>query len=143
VDTDDDGLSDFQEIHKYLTDPNNPDTDDDGISDGDWQERREYTYWVRSILRFMPPFDEDALNDDFQDANVLEQEDYYIEMEVIHYPFSTAEDSISANPNWQQDYAGMTEYLQPARTPTIPTAKSKNVAGSGIIVIGTETLLYS
>jgi len=116
VDTDGDGLSDYQETHKYLTNPNKADSDDDGVSDGDWDERREYTYSVRSILRFMYPFDEDALNDDFQDAIVLEQEDYYIEMEVIHYPFSTAEESISANPNWRQDYADMNEYLDPGIT---------------------------
>ncbi len=116
VDTDGDGLSDFQEIHKYRTNPTKADTDDDGIPDGDWNERREYTYSVRSILRFMHPFDEDALNDNFQDAMVLAQEDYYVEMEVIHYPFGTAEDSISANPNWQQDYADMTEYLAPGIT---------------------------
>lgn len=34
-DTDGDGLSDFQEIFKYFTDPNNPDSDGDGILDGD------------------------------------------------------------------------------------------------------------
>jgi len=112
VDTDEDGLSDFQEIHKYLTNPTEPDTDNDGINDGDWNERREYAYTVRSIMRFMHPFDDDVLNDNFQDARVLKEEDYYTELEVIHYPFGTAENSISANPDWQQDYAGMTEYLQ-------------------------------
>ncbi len=116
VDTDADGLSDFQEIHKYLTNPNKADSDDDGTPDGDWNERREYAYTVRSILRFMHPFDEDALNDNFQDARILKEEDYYTELEVIHYPFSTAENTISANPNWQQDYAGMTEYLDPGIT---------------------------
>ncbi|UCF44326.1 MAG: hypothetical protein JSV99_05270 [Planctomycetota bacterium] len=64
----------------------------------------------------MYPFDEGALRDDFQDAIVLEQEDYYIEMEVIHYPYGTAEDSISANPNWQEDYTDMNEYLDPGIT---------------------------
>ncbi len=116
VDTDEDGLSDFQEIHKYLTNPTEPDTDNDGINDGDWNERREYAYTVRSIMRFMHPFDDDVLNDNFQDARVLKEEDYYTELEVIHYPFGTAENSISANPDWQQDYAGMTEYLQPGIT---------------------------
>ena len=66
--SDGDGLPDFQEIHKYLTDPTKKDTDGDGIPDGDWNERREYTYSIRSILQFMPPFDSAALNDDFQDA---------------------------------------------------------------------------
>lgn len=35
TDTDGDGLSDYDEINKYGTDPNNPDTDGDGLSDGD------------------------------------------------------------------------------------------------------------
>lgn len=116
VDSDGDGLSDFQEVHKYITDPNNPDTDGDGISDGDWDERREYTYSIRSIIQFMYPFDANALNDNFQDARVLAEIRYYVEMEVIYYPFGTAEDSITANPNWQQDYVGMTEYLAPGIT---------------------------
>lgn len=33
-DTDDDGLSDFDEVRKYKTDPLNPDTDYDGLKDG-------------------------------------------------------------------------------------------------------------
>jgi hypothetical protein len=41
----------------------------------------------------MPPFNKAALNDDFQDAQVLEKRDDYIEMEVIHYPLSTAGES--------------------------------------------------
>ncbi len=116
VDTDGDGLSDFQEIHKYLTDPAKRDTDGDNLPDGDWNERREYSYSVRSILKFMLPFDRAALNDDFQDARVLEERDDYVEMEVIHYPLGTAGKSIIANPNWQKDYAGMTQYLKPGVT---------------------------
>lgn len=38
IDTDGDGLSDFQEIHKYLTDPAKNDTDGDGVPDGDWND---------------------------------------------------------------------------------------------------------
>jgi len=116
IDGDGDGLPGFQEIHKYLTDPAKKDTDSDGLPDGDWNERREYTYSVRTILRFMPPFDKAALNDDFQDARVLDERNDYIELEVIHYPFSTAGKSIDSNPNWQQDYALMTEYLRPGIT---------------------------
>ena len=112
-DSDRDGLSDFQEVHKYLTDANSPDTDADGISDGNWDERREYTYTVRTILQYMPPFDPAVLNDDFQDARVLEKRDDHIEVEVVHYPLGTAADSIVANPNWKTDYADMNEYLKP------------------------------
>ncbi|MHC4206230.1 MAG: hypothetical protein ACYSTT_16385, partial [Planctomycetota bacterium] len=116
VDSDGDGLSDFQEAHKYLTDPTKMDTDGDGVPDGDWNERREYTYSVRSILRFMPPLDKNALNDDYQDARILEETDDYIEVEVIHYPLATSHESIEENPNWQQDYAGMMDYLKPGVT---------------------------
>jgi hypothetical protein len=35
MDSDEDGLSDFEEINIYSTDPNNPDTDGDTYSDGD------------------------------------------------------------------------------------------------------------
>lgn len=34
-DTDGDGLSDYEEVNEYLTDPNNMDTDFDALSDGD------------------------------------------------------------------------------------------------------------
>ena len=39
-DTDNDGLSDYEEEHTYLSNPNNPDTDGDGLNDG-----IEVTYW--------------------------------------------------------------------------------------------------
>ena len=116
VDTDGDGLSDFQELHKYLTNPAKKDTDGDGLPDGDWNERREYTYSVRTILRFMSPFDKAALNDDYQDARILKKTDEYIELEVIHYPLATPHETIEENPNWRRDYAGMTEYLKPGVT---------------------------
>lgn len=35
ADTDNDGLTDYQEVKVYRTDPNNPDTDGDGHADGD------------------------------------------------------------------------------------------------------------
>jgi predicted outer membrane repeat protein len=138
VDTDGDGLSDFQEIHKYLTNPDKADSDDDGTPDGEWDERREYAYTVCSILRFMRPFDEDALNDNFQDARILKEEAYYTELEVIYYPFSTAENTISANADWQQDYAAMTEYLQPGITTNWDIGMKQNLLAElqadGIVV---------
>jgi beta-lactamase regulating signal transducer with metallopeptidase domain/transglutaminase-like putative cysteine protease len=118
-DSDGDGLSDFQEVHKYLTDPTKADSDGDGTPDGDWNERREYTYSVRTVLRYMPPFDEKGLNDDFQDARVLKQTAQYIEVEVIHYPLATSSDSLPENRNWRQDDAGdarLAEYLAPGAT---------------------------
>ncbi len=138
VDTDGDGLSDFQEINKYFTDPAKRDSDGDNIPDGDWNERREYTYSVRTILQFMPPFDEDVLNDDFQDARVLEKRDDYTEIEIIHYPFAGAYESIPENRNWRNDDAGMTEYLKPGATTNWDTEMKKDLLdelkADGIII---------
>jgi hypothetical protein len=116
IDTDGDGLSDYQEMHKYLTDPKTPDTDGDGTPDGDWDERREYTYSIRTVLRYMPSYDEDALNDDYQDARLLKRTESYVELEIVHYPLSTAGQDIGQNPNWLRDYAGMKDYLRPGVT---------------------------
>jgi len=103
-------------MHKYLTDPMKRDSDGDGTPDGDWDERREYAYSIRTVLRYLPPCDEKGLNDDFQDARVLSRSGEYIEVEVIHYPLATAQEAISENRNWRRDYAQMTEYLAPGVT---------------------------
>ncbi len=116
VDSDGDGLSDFQEIHKYHTNPFKKDTDGDGVPDGDWKARREHTYTVRTVMKFMPPFDSSCLNDDFQDARVLEETKDYIKLEVVLYPLCTANQTIEGNPNWQKDYSGMSQYLKPGIT---------------------------
>src|SRR5262249_26489263 len=70
-DSDGDGLSDFHEVHKYRTDPNKKDTAGKGAPDGGWQQRREFTYSVRALVRVLPPYNLKALNDDYQDVRVL------------------------------------------------------------------------
>ena len=70
-DSDGDGLSDYQEVHKYRTDPGRRDTAGKGIPDGDWKQRREFTYSVRAVIRVMPPYNLEALNDDYQDVRVV------------------------------------------------------------------------
>jgi len=40
IDIDEDGLTDYDEINIYRTNPNNPDTDGDGINDGN-----EVKFW--------------------------------------------------------------------------------------------------
>ena len=42
IDSDEDGIVDFDEINRFFTDPNNEDTDDDGINDK--QEIQAYTF---------------------------------------------------------------------------------------------------
>jgi RNA polymerase sigma factor (sigma-70 family) len=112
-DSDGDGLSDFQEVHKYRTYPHKKSTDGSGVSDGDWAKRREHTYSVRAVIRLMPPYSKQALNDDYQDARVLRETKDYVDLEVITYPLNTNAEAIPANANWKKDYAGMKEYLAP------------------------------
>lgn len=116
VDTDGDGLSDFQEIHKYRTDPERKDSAGDGISDGDWKQRREFNYSVRAVIRVMPPYQLKALNDDYQDVRVLAETNQYAELEVVVYPLNTNAEAIEGRANWQSDDADLKEYLAPGVT---------------------------
>src|SRR5262245_3828445 len=115
-DSDGDGLPDFHEVHKYRTDPAKKDTAGKGVPDGDWQQRREFTYSVRALIRVMPPYNLAALNDDYQDVRIRNETKQFVEMEVVVYPFNTNSEAILANPNWKKDYAAMKEYLAPGVT---------------------------
>ena len=115
-DTDRDGLSDFLEIHKYGTNPKQADSDRDGVPDGDWLERREYAYTVRSVVQVMKPVTIEYLNDDFQDARLLHEGDDYVELEVIHYPFSTVNEAIVADEQWRRPSKALKRWLEPGPT---------------------------
>lgn len=115
-DADQDGLSDFQEVHKYFTDPARTDSDADGIHDGDWDERREFAYTVRTIVQVLPPVTDDVLRDDYQDARVLERNPGWVELEVIHYPLNTVADGIAADPRWRETAAAMRRWTDPGPT---------------------------
>jgi len=116
ADTDGDGLSDYQEIHKYQTDPKKLSTADDGIPDGDWQRRREFTYTIRSVVKVMPPVNLECLSDDYQDARVLSRGSNFVELEVIHYPLNSNADAIRSNSDWRRDTQVMKDYLRPGTT---------------------------
>lgn len=89
-DTDADGLTDYEEYCKYRTDPTLADSDGDGISDADWNERREYTYSIRTVIDIKPPWDLEAMNDLFQDAQLIKTEaSNYQRIEVIVYPYAS------------------------------------------------------
>ena len=115
-DRDGDGLSDFQEVHKYLTDPDKADTDGDGIPDGDWRERREHQYTVRTVVQAMRPVTIEYLCDDHQDARVLDETKTYVELEVIHYPFTTVATTIQADKNWRKNTVPHQKWLTPGPT---------------------------
>lgn len=117
-DADRDGLSDFQELHKYFTDPNSADSDGDGIPDGEWDERREYAYTVRALVHVAPPVTPDVLSDDYQDARILERGDGYVELEVVLYPLNTVADALTEDPDWRRTAASeeMSRWVRPGLT---------------------------
>jgi hypothetical protein len=127
TDSERDGLSDFQETHKYFTDPARKSTAGKPTSDGDWDERRQFTYSIRTIVRVMPPYNLDAINDDYQDVRVRKETKEYVELEVISYPLNTNADAITANRTWKKDYAGMKEFLQPGVTTNWDAAMQKDL----------------
>ena len=128
-DRDRDGLSDFQERHKYKTDPSKADSDGDGIPDGDWLERREFNYVIRSVVQVMKPVTIEFLNDDYQDARILDETEDHIELEVIHYPFNSVASTIVANSKWRKDASRMKEWLKPGPTSDwTPSMRRKLVA---------------
>lgn len=90
VDTDADGLTDYDEYCKYRTDATKADSDEDGKMDNDWDERREYTYTVRAICEINDPVDLEDMNDLFQDARVLVKQTptSHTRYEIILYPDS-------------------------------------------------------
>jgi hypothetical protein len=116
ADTDGDGLSDIHERGKYLTDPAKAVSDGDGTPDGDWHERREYAYTVRAVLQVMPPCNLREMNDDFQDARVLEERADAIEVEVVLYPLATVHADIAARREWRKADPALEPYLRPGST---------------------------
>ena len=92
VDSDKDGLTDYEEYCKYQTDPTLVDSDGDGRPDTDWDERREYAYTIRAVLELKPPWNLEAMNDLFQDARLMEntvRKGTYTKVEVVIYPYAS------------------------------------------------------
>lgn len=112
-DSDGDGLSDFQEVHKYGTDPAAADSDGDGIPDGEWDERREYAYSVRAVLHVMAPFDVATMADDWQDVRVLEEHPDLLECEVVVYPFATVAETIEPDARWRETASPLARHVRP------------------------------
>ena len=99
ADGDHDGLSDFDETHKYATDPKRSDTDGDGVPDGDWSERRESTYSIRFLVAHLPPAE--AVTDAFQDARVISRDDGEVVLEIVAYPLATGDqDTCRSQTQW-------------------------------------------
>ncbi len=137
TDTDHDGLSDFQERHKYFTDPAKADSDGDGTPDGAWDERREYSYTIRTVVRVMRPVDESALSDDYQDARILEETPTWVKLEVVHYPFNTVAEALHADPDWREPTRAMTASLAPGKTSNWDAAMRESIV-EGLRKVGID-----
>jgi hypothetical protein len=112
-DTDRDGLADFHELHKYFTDPKQADSDGDGVPDGDWGERREFTYSVRAVMHVMAPFDVASMTDDYQDVRVLAETPDLLEFEVVVYPFNTVTSTLESTARWNKPAAELRPFVAP------------------------------
>ncbi|MBN8218039.1 MAG: hypothetical protein J0L75_15460 [Spirochaetes bacterium] len=133
MDTDGDGLSDENENAKYFTSPTNKDTDGNGVIDSDWNERRQFAYSIRAVVRVLKPCANMPQSDDFQDVRIVAQTDEYVDLEIIAYLWHRGLDSyrlpdfrmkriqrrqftrLPDNISWRDDYAGMTEWLKPGK----------------------------
>lgn len=95
---------------------NTVDTDGDGIPDGDWEERREYTYSIRVVRELDKPFNSSSLWDTYQDIRVIEETKDKLVYEAILYPYAT--DKVEGNPNWKQykDNPKFKELIKPRKT---------------------------
>jgi hypothetical protein len=112
-DADRDGLSDFHERHKYFTDPKKADSDGDGVPDGDWDERREYSYSVQAVMHVMAPFDVASMSDDYQDVRVLEERPDLLEFEVVIYPFNTVASALVSSSDWRKPPPELKPFVSP------------------------------
>ncbi len=128
-DTDGDGLSDYDEHCKYRTDPAKKDSDGDGKPDGDWQERREYTYSIRAICEIRRPSSLEMINDLYQDARPVEKQatlDDARVVEVLIFPF--AEAHVYAQPFPKEDLdKELREYIQPTASMNFSPEMKKKV----------------
>jgi hypothetical protein len=113
LDSDGDGLQDFQEKYKYYTDPSKADSDGDGIPDGDWNERREYTYTLKARLQVTGPLDITSMNNDYQDTRIIEEKKDYTECEIVFYTENTIKEGIGRNDNWGGYGPEFDKYVKP------------------------------
>lgn len=130
VDSDGDGLSDFAETTKYLTDPNAADSDGDGLKDFIPAERREYTYSVRAVMRVLPPIDEKSLTDDYQDGRVLKRGKDFVEIEIVIYPRNGVAARIEGRSDWRKPEPALAAWLAPGPTTNFDAAMTEDMLES-------------
>src|SRR5205814_5715273 len=125
IDSDSDGLSDFDEIHKYRTDPHNPDSDGDGKPDGDGDERREVTYSIRLVVEHLPPAD--AIVDAWQDARVIARTPESVTIEIVAYPLADPEAASPDAPDRRALPPSLAPFVKPNLTCDFDAAMAKDL----------------
>jgi len=68
-------------------------------------------YTITTTTRIAKPYDVRAMNDEFQSARLLSEQDGVGTFEITYRPFHVQH--VGSNPNWRVDDAKMTEYLTP------------------------------
>jgi len=146
-DTDGDGLSDYDEYCKYRTDPMKRDSDGDGKPDGDWDERREYTYTIRAICEIRPPSSMEMINDLYQDARPFDKKATLNDArvaDVLIFPY--AEAHVYAQTYPKKDLVErLKEYIEPTvsmnYSPEMKKQIDRIVEGSATDVAAIEKML--
>lgn len=129
VDSDGDGLSDFDEVHKYRTDPKKSDSDGDGKPDGAEGERREFTYSIRCVVEHLPPAV--AVSDAWQDARVLGRTDEAVTLEIIAYPLADPqEESPDVHEVGTQSVVRFKEFTKPNLTCDFDAAMKRDLVAA-------------
>ena len=126
VDSDGDGLSDSDEVHKYRTDPHEADSDGDGVPDGQGEERREFTYSIRLVVEHLPPAD--AITDAWQDARVLKRSDDAVTLEITAYPLADPQADSPDRPDRRD--AKFREFTKPNLTCDFDAGMTKDLTAA-------------
>jgi hypothetical protein len=75
------------------------------------QTQRDDDYTITTVARLAKPYDLRAMNDEFQSAKLLSESGGVGTFRITYKPFHVQ--TVTADPNWRRDDAGMTEYLKP------------------------------
>lgn len=136
-DTDGDGLTDYEEIYTYRTDPLNPDTDGDGLTD--WEEVRIYGTDPRN-----PDTDGDGLTD-WEEIFIYGTDPLKADTDGDGIPDGDEVNKYGTDPlNPDTDFDGLTDYEEVYVYGTNPldpdTDKGGVTDGHEVLIDGTDPL---
>ena len=69
-------------------------------------------YSITSTVEILKPITLEAINNDFQEAKVVAETAKTVTLEVRTYPLRSQKPTITANPNWRQEYGAKPELQQ-------------------------------